>query len=306
MKKRLFTLILTVCSIASFSAMAHASPSEQIKMADAGWDSIRFHNSVIGYIAEKGYGLSWDEVPGSTPITYEALKKGEIDIYSEVWTDNLPSYDEDINQGLLLDLGVNFDDNKQGIYVPTYVIEGDPERGLEPLAPGLKTVSDLKDYAHNFPDEEDPSKGRLYGSIPGWEADLVVKKKYYHNELDQDFIYFSPGSETALSAAFISAYEKGLPIVGYNWEPTWLTGLYDLTLLEDLPYTDEGYLEGKTEFPSVKVKLAVRKGFDEDYPELTNFLKNYQTSSQLTAEALAYIQENDADFHFQQSQAVKV
>lgn len=296
MRKLLTTFIAAILILTGFPASSFADTSGHIKMADAGWDSIRFHNAVVGYIAENGYGLTWEEVPGSTPITYEALKNKEIDVYTEIWTDNLPSYDTDVDQGLLLDLGVNFDDNKQGIYVPTYVIKGDPERGIKPMAPDLKTVSDLKNYADVFVDEENPDKGRLYGAIPGWEADTVVKKKYYYNNLDENFIYFSPGSETALSAAFVSAYEKGLPIVGYNWEPTWMTGIYDLTLLEDEPYSEAMYAEGKTAFPSVKIAVGARVGLDKDYPEFVNFLRNYHTSSQLTADALGYIESEGASF----------
>ena len=37
----------------------------------------------------------------------------------------------------------------------------------------------------------------------------------------------------------ISAIERGEPWVGYNWEPTWVMGLYDMTLLEDEPYDEE-------------------------------------------------------------------
>ena len=297
MKKILSLLMLSVVIMVGFPTEAFAENTGHIKMADAGWDSIRLHNSVVGYIAEHGYGITWEEVPGSTPITFEALKNGEIDVYTEIWTDNLPSYEDDVNQGLLLDLGINFDDNAQGIYVPTYVIEGDLERGIEPIAPDLKTVSDLKKYAHVFVDEENPSMGRIYGAIPGWEVDGIVKNKYHYYGLDENYFYFSPGSETALSAAFVAAYEKGEPIVGYNWEPTWLTGLYDFTLLEDAPYiSEQEYAAGETEFPSVKITVGVRPGFDEDYPEFTAFLSNYHTSSQLTANALGYIQETNSSY----------
>ncbi len=50
------------------------------------------------------------------------LKVGEIDIHMEEWTDNIPSYYPDLKAGLFQELGTNFDDNRQGIYVPKYVI----------------------------------------------------------------------------------------------------------------------------------------------------------------------------------------
>ena len=37
-----------------------------------------------------------------------------------------------------------------GWYVPSYVIDGDAERGIEPAAPDLKTVGDLNNYTSVF------------------------------------------------------------------------------------------------------------------------------------------------------------
>ena len=52
------------------------------------------------------------------------------------------------------------------------------KRGIKALAPDLKTVKDLARYAHLFKDPEDPSKGRLYGAIPGWSIDKILYLKY--------------------------------------------------------------------------------------------------------------------------------
>lgn len=270
---------------------------EEIVFADVGWDSVKFHNAVAGLVAESAYGYSWKAIPGSTPIMHEAMKKGEVDINMEEWTDNLATYDADKEAGLFKDLGTNFGDNIQGFYVPAYVIHGDPEREIEPMAPDLKTVQDLKKYADIFPDDENPGKGRIYGAIPGWEINEIMLKKVKHNGLDKMYNYFQPGSDPALSAAFTSAYEKGEPIVGYYWEPTWLTGKYDLVLLEDVPYVDEeSYKEGKTACPSVDVTIGVSNSFYEENPEFCEFLEKYTTSSALTSEALAYMQDTKADY----------
>jgi glycine betaine/proline transport system substrate-binding protein len=39
-------------------------------------------------------------------------------------------------------------------------------------------------------------------------------KKYEFLNLDEKFVYFRPGSDAALAAAFTGAYERGEPIVG--------------------------------------------------------------------------------------------
>lgn len=268
----------------------------EIAFADAGWDSAKFHNAVSGIIAEKVFGYTWREVPGSTMVLHEALIKGEIDVHMEVWTDNIASYDEDIEENRLHDLGVNFGDNNQGIYVPRYVIEGDTERGIDPIAPDLKTVKDLKKYADIFPDDEDKDMGRIYGAIPGWAVDEIMHNKYLHYGLDENFVYFRPGSEAALASALTSAYDRGQPIAAYYWEPTWLMGMYDFVLLEDEPYDENTYLQGATSLPSVNVVVGSSNGFAEDNPEFIEFLTKYETSSALTSEALAYMEENNADY----------
>ncbi|HZK28502.1 MAG TPA: ABC transporter substrate-binding protein [Thermoclostridium sp.] len=292
MKKLIIGLVLSLMLLTMFSA---CSTTNELVFADAGWDSIKFHNAVAGFIATNAFGYdNWREVSGTTPITHQGTLTGEINVHMEEWTDNISTYQQDLEDGKLKEVGINFDDNYQGFYVPRYVIEGDAERGIEPMAPDLKTVQDLKKYKDVFPDDEQPDKGRIYGAIPGWEIDNIMHNKYLYNGLDENFNYFRPGSDPALSAALSGAYEKGEPVVGYYWEPTWLLGKYDFVLLEDHPYDPtkpEEYAEGKTECPPVRVTIAVSNEFFEKDPEYCVFLSKYRSSSQLTSEALAHIQE---------------
>lgn len=298
MKKITVYLIACLLLMSFFTGCSSTQKSELV-FADAGWDSVKFHNAVAGFIATEGFGYeNWREISGTTPIVHEGLLKGEIDVHMEEWTDNIATYQKDLAEGRLIELGVNFDDNMQGLYVPRYVIEGDPERGIEPVAPALKTVQDLKKYKDVFPDDEQKDKGRIYGAIPGWEIDKIMYNKYIYNGLDEDYVYFRPGSDAALSAALTSAYEKGEPIVGYYWEPTWLLGKYDFVLLEDHPYDPDNpdeYQEGKTACPSVRVTVAVSNKFYETDPDFCDFLSKYETSSALTSEALAHMQETGDD-----------
>lgn len=296
MRKILILFFASAVLIGSLAGCISQNKNKTIVFADVGWDSILFHNAVAGTVAETVFGYGWSEVSGSTPITHEAVKKGEIDVHMEVWTDNLTNYKSDIEAGALKELGVNFEDNAQGFYVPRYVIEGDSGRGIEPMAPDLKTVADLKDYSDLFKDPEDPSKGIIYGGIAGWEVTEIMYKKHMHYGLDKNYNYLEPGTDAATSAVLVSAYDRGDPVVAYYWEPTWLLGKYDFVLLEDKPYEEELYFEGKTECPSVRVTICASNDFYESNPEFCEFLSKYQTSSALTSEALAYIEESGADY----------
>lgn len=289
-------VLLTACSSSNANASQDPDGKKTIIFADAGWESIQFHNDIAGFIIEEGYGYPTDILPGSTAATFAGFRKGDIDVYMEVWTDNLVDvYPQAIEAGDIKEVSINFDDNAQGLYVPTYLIKGDPEKGIEPLTPDLKTMQDLGKYWEVFKDPEEPSKGRIYGSPPGWNVDTIMQQKVETYGLDETFNYFSPGSDTGLSASLAGAVSKGEPWVGYYWEPTWVLGKFDMTLLEEEPYDEAKWEDGYgSSFPPTPVTVAVYKDLVEEAPELVDFLSNYKTSSQLTSEALAYMQDNDA------------
>ncbi|WP_236910495.1 glycine betaine ABC transporter substrate-binding protein [Clostridium sp. Cult1] len=285
----------------SFNSYVYASNLDGEKpkliLADAGWDSIRIHNGIAKTIIENGYGYETDIINGSSPIVIRGLRQGDIDISMESWTDNIKDvYYPGIQNGEIIELSTNFDDNAQGLYVPTYLIKGDSERGIEPLTPNLKSIKDLPKYWEIFMDPDDPNKGRIYGAPPNWVADEILRTKMETYNLEEKFDYFNPGSDTALNTSIVSAYEKGEPWVGYYWDPTWITGKYDLTLLEDDSFDEEKWEDGyRTEFPGVKVTVAVNNKMLEKAPDVVDFLKNYETSSKITSELLAYMQDNDLD-----------
>ncbi len=293
--KKILCLFLILFTLITSSTSFANSP---VKFADAGWDSIKFHNALCGLILENVFDYTYTEVPGGSSILHEGIKKGEIQINMETWTDNINGYYQDLDAGKLVELGSNFDDNRQGIYVPRYVIEGDRERGIKALAPNLKTVEDLSQYSHIFKDEDDPSKGRLLGATPGWDVDKILLKKYEHYDLDKNYVYFRSGSQSAHDATITSAYEKGEPILTYYWEPTWLMGKYDFVLLEDKPYEETKYQNGETSFPSVNVTISVSNDFynDENNKDVIEFLKLYKTSSKLTSLALSHMQDTGEDY----------
>lgn len=268
-----------------------------IVFADAQWDSIQLHNAIAGFIAVEAFGYGgWTELTGSTPVTHEGVVRGEIEVHMENWVENMDFYLPDVAAGRLHEVGLNFNDNAQGLYVPRFVIEGDPGRGIEPSAPTLRTVQDLARYAHVFPDAENPGRGRIYGAIPGWAADQIVTATFYYNELGNYFNLFRPGSDLALSAAFANAFERGVPIVGYYWEPTWLMGMYDFVLLENAPFTNEEDLHaGRVAFPSATVMITTSNQFAQDNPEFLEFLSRYRTNSAMISDALAHIQDTGAN-----------
>lgn len=293
----LFVSLCTILVLAACSSKESADSIEVIKFADAGWDSIRVHNSIAQLIVEEGYGYETEVTSGTSAATMQALEQGDINVYMEVWTDNVKEiYEAAIESGNITNIATNFNDNSQGLYVPTYVIEGDAERGIEPVAPDLKTVEDLAKYPELFQDPEDDSKGRIIGAPSSWVVSEDLETKLETYGLDEQFNYLSPGSDSAIVADLAGAYKKGEPWVGYYWSPTWVTASYDLTLLEDIPY-DKAIWEGSkgTEFPPNDVVIAVHKDLPSQAKDVVDFLSKYESSNDATEEILKYMNENEVE-----------
>ena len=282
------TLVFTGCS----SSGSSEGDVVTITVTDNAFDSQALHNQIAKFIVENGYdGYELVTSTGSSTMNWQALIQGDIDLDIDSWTDNVATYPEDVANGDVIPLGVLVPDSSQGFYVPRYVVEGDPERGIEPMAPDLRHVRDLLNYPELFPDEEQPGRARIYGAVPGWMIDTICYNKYLYYGLDEYYEYFRMGSESTLFASLVSAYNLGEPWVGYCYEPTWVSGKLDLIKLEDEPYDPELYEQGGCEIPDQEVMIVCNKYFKEKAPDLVEFFEKYQTGSEIVSKALAYIDE---------------
>ena len=281
--KKLLTIVSVFLLVGFISA---CETEDTIILAQADWESNEFHNEVVRILIEEGYGVAVQTVPADTAVMVASLRTSDIDLSMEVWSDNIPTYQDELDSGDLVELSVNFDDNKQGLYIPQYLADE---------YPGLRTVQDLKDYVSLFPNPEGGDKGIIYGGPDGWSATEFLEAKMEAYGLNEYFEFRKIDSSATMNATLAGAYATGDPWVGYNWEPTWALGLYDLFLLEDSEYSSDDFADGIGAFPTVRVTVVVDKTFEERYPEITEFLRNYTTSSDITSAALAYMQENNLE-----------
>ncbi|MBA2453503.1 MAG: ABC transporter substrate-binding protein [Chloroflexia bacterium] len=273
---------------------------QPIIFGDGDFDSVLFHNRVAQYIIEQGYGYETESVFAGTIAILEGMTNGEIHVRMEVWIDQAPVFLDAVEEGTVVDLGPNYDESIQGWFVPTYVIEGDAERGIEPMAPDLRHVNDLPRYKELFQDPEQPDKGRFYNCIPGWECERVNNAKLQAYGLDEHFTSFIPGSDAALATSLVTANERGAPWLGYYWAPTWIFAQLDLTMLEEPEYTDECWAqiwdgEVGCAYPSVRVQVGANADFANAAPEVTEFLTNYSSTLESTSEVLLHMLDTDTD-----------
>lgn len=291
--KTSFTLATLLLTLALISGLAAA---ETIVMGDFSWESVQVHNRIAGFILEHGYGYDVEYMFGESIPILLGMRRGDVHITTEIWLDNL--YDaivEAVESEDIMSLGANYPNAPQGWYVPTYLIEGDESRGIEALAPDLKSVFDLKDYAHLFTDPLDKSKGRFYNAPTGWIAHDINNDKLEAYGLTSTYNSFNTGSDAGLSTVILRAYERGEPIVAYNWEPNWVIGLLDMTMLEEPAYNPEQWTKDHgTAYPASKVHVFANTDFVQSAPRVAGFLANYNTTLDQTNAFLAYMEEENA------------
>jgi len=270
---------------------------EPVIFADLGWDSIQVHNRIAGFIIEHGYDRDVEYVPGATAIGWQAVMRNDMDVIMESWTQSTQElYDKGIKNGTLIDLGPNFADGRHGIWVPTYMIKGDPERGIEPITPDLKTVTDLPKYWEVFKDPEDPSVGRIYSGVSGWTLTAYTEEKIKNYGLDEYYSMFAPGSDAALAGSMVAAYKRGKPWLGYYWGPTWVLGMLDMTYLEEVPYNEKVWETTRTcDYPAPDVNILVSRNLLKKAPEVVEFLKKYETTMDIANKFLFYMKDQKAD-----------
>lgn len=260
--------------------------ADVITIGEGNWDSNAFHDQVAKIIIEEGYGIDVSIVPADTSIMISGLKSDDVNLSMELWSENVETYTDDIKNGEYVEITTNFDDNAQGLYIPKY---------LQDEYPDLVSVKDLLKYPELFPNPEGGDLGIIYGGPEGWGATAHLHSKMVEYGLDEAFTFKTIDSSATLNATLVSAYKQEEPWVGYNWEPTWTLGVYEMVLLEDSEYSAEDFANGIGSFSSVNVNIVVNNDFETKYPEVFTFLGNYNTTSAITSEALAYMQENEVE-----------
>ena len=278
MKKKLFlALVLSVVVLFSGVSLAKAP----IVISDREHDSIRIHDRIVAYILTYGYGYEYEFLPTTNTLGVAGLLRGDLDISMEIWVENMQeAYDKMLAAGVQ-DLGANFPDSWQGWLIPTYTAK----------KYNIKSVFDMNKHWELFKNPENPRKGRFHSGIPGWFCTIINQKKIDAYGLD-NYNVFVPGSNAALSSSMVSAYKRHKPWFGYYWSPTWVLGKLDMYKLEEAPFDQEKWDNGfLCSFPSVRVNILVSAGFVENYPDVVEFLKKYETTQEINNKFLAYQRE---------------
>lgn len=304
MKRTIFIVVTVAMIVAAAMALGCApapgemSPEEPVVFGDATWDTQTLMTHIAGYIVEHGYGYEVQYRTTKNVFILDSIQLGDIDIHMEVAGKSLKEPLQkllDSGQGEIA--GISYAGIWQGWLVPTYIIEGVPERGIEASAPDLKAVFDMPKYWELFRDPEDPSKGRFYSCIPGWQCEKTNDHKIKAYGLDEYYNVLNPGSAAALASSLVSAYEKGEPWFGYYWSPTWVLAEVNMTPLEEPAFDEALWTEEADyacEYPLDENLIVTNISLRDRAPQVVEFLGSFTLSTELLNEALLYMKDKEA------------
>ncbi|GLO15224.1 histidine ABC transporter substrate-binding protein [Pseudomonas putida] len=301
--KKIPTLLAGLLLAVGLACTGNAAPAEQrppIHFGAIGWESGALTTEILRLIVERGYGYPTDTLPGSTVSMEVALARNDLQVIAEEWAGRSPAWVKAEQAGQVFALGDTVKHAEEGWWVPAYVIEGDAARKLEPMAPELRNVEDLKRYPQVFRDPESPDKGRFLNSPSGWTSETVNSQKLKAYGLNDLYTNFRSGSGAAMDAEIGSAIRRGQPVLFYYWNPTPLMGRYKLIRLEEPPFDAQAWAtltdashpnpQGSRSLPA-KLSIGVSKAFREGYPDLVAVFEQVDLPIDRLNKALADMSE---------------
>ncbi|CAH0650260.1 MULTISPECIES: ABC transporter substrate-binding protein [Pseudomonas] len=298
-------LLLTV-GLASTDSAAAADQPAPIHFGAISWESGALTTEILRLIVERGYGYPTDTLPGSTVSMEVALARNDLQVIAEEWAGRSPAWVKAEQASQVFALGDTVKNAEEGWWVPAYVIEGDPARGIKPSAPDLRQVQDLKRYPQVFRDPESPDKGRFLNSPSGWTSETVNSQKLKAYGLNELYTNFRSGSGAAMDAEITSAIRRGQPVLFYYWNPTPLMGRYKLVRLQEPPFDANAWAtltdasnpnpQGSQSLPA-KLSIGVSKAFRDGYPDLVRVFEQVDLPIQRLNQALANMSEKRTPPH---------
>jgi glycine betaine/proline transport system substrate-binding protein len=288
LKSKFLFIFMSAVLISSLFLVGGCTEKEEsavkpaIKLVQGDWTSQIVLTKICEEIIRDKLGYPVETTMMSVSMGWPAMNKGDIDIATEIWLPGrLPEVEPFIESGTL-ELAGEVYPGGSGWAVQRWVVEGDAERGIEPLAPDLKSILDLKDeseggkgYWKLFESPENPGLGEVVYGSPGWN----VPDRWMILGYDLP-LWESYQSENVMMARMIAADKKEQPLLLSIWWPHWIFSAVDLIILEEPdPYFEELDYESdpyplKTGHPIYSVQKVVRADLADKAPDVYRLMQN--------------------------------
>jgi glycine betaine/proline transport system substrate-binding protein len=254
-------MIKQLLAVGTALTVATAAIAETIKIAYPNWAEGIAMTHLAKAILEDKLGYDVELTQADPGVIYGALASGDQDAFLDAWLPNTHEpYWEQYKKDLI-DLGPNFAYGVTGLVVPSYV-----------KVDSIEQLNRIKDDLD----------GKIIGIDSGAGITRNTYKAIEEYGLDLELVN---SSGPAMTAALKNAIDNRKAIVVTGWKPHWKFGRYDLKVLAD----------PRGVYPIDGCKTIARKGFAKDFPEVAQFLMNFNLTEADLLDLMLKIDDSDDD-----------
>lgn len=251
MKRSLATAIVLCTAFGAGAAVADEAACQAINLSDPGWTDITSTNALASAVLT-GLGYAPTVKTLSVPIGYEAMKKGEIDVFLGNWMPAQQHFRDDLDASKAAEVIVqNLEGAKFTLAVPTAAAQ---ELG----------VADFKDLAAHG----DAFEERIYGIETGAPANQNLQKMIDANDFGLGDWSLVESGEQAMLAQVARAERSDGAIVFLAWAPHPMNTEFDLT------YLSGGDAYFGPDYGGAQVYTLARTGWAEACPNAAALFRN--------------------------------
>lgn len=295
MKKTMAGVAITMMVAAAAITGCTGREKPAILLAQNDWISQIIATEIIDQIITQQLGYATERVTLVPSHVWPAMEKGAVDLSTEIW---LPIRQGEIQPYLdrgMLELGRESYPGGNAWVIPRFVVHGDPARGIEPVAPDLESIIDLKHeqeggkgYWKLFENPANPGLGELVGGPPHWATSFNDLSLILGYELP---LWYSNQSEATMCSRMIAADRKGEPLLMFIWYPHWIFAAVDLLELTfPNPYDPNAFafdtvkpVRSGYEIDCLTVPTVVRAGLKNDAPDVYHLVKSFSIGGDINA-----------------------
>ena len=259
---------------------AEGQACTSVRMADPGWTDIDATNAMAGVVLKAlGYRQTVQNL--SVPITYEGLRKGQIDVFLGNWMPaQAPLVKPFIDAHALDVVQANLTGAKFTLAVPDYV-----------AAAGVHSLADLARNASRF-------GGRIYGIEPGAPANQNIKKMISDKAFGLGDWKIVESSETGMLTQVARAVRDKQWIGFLAWEPHLMNTEFHLT------YLSGGDTYFGPDYGGATVNTVARSGFTAECANLARLFKQMTFDVAIENQMIARVLRDKASLETAARQAL--
>ena len=248
-----------------------AGVCEEVRFSDVGWTDITATTAATTLVLD-ALGYQTDIKMLSVPVTYTAMKSGDIDVFLGNW---MPTMEGDVrpylDDGSVESLRVNLEGAKYTMAVPQATYDA-----------GLQSFADIAKF-------KDSLGGKIYGIEPGNDGNRLILDMIENDAFGLKDFELAESSEQGMLAQVVRLVKKGKDIVFLGWEP------HPMNANIEMAYLSGGDDWFGPDFGGATVYTNVRAGYAGECPNVGALLNNLVFSLAMENEIMGAILDDGAD-----------